>query len=204
MSDVYSVVFSLVEVFKKLPLIGEKTAIRISIKLMNDKKLTHELIDRLRQVLEMVQKCRLCNMPTASDLCEICSSPERDKSIIAIVSDPIIPVLIEKTRVFKGRYLLIDALPLIINNMEVLEEISEKIKKRIREEKIREIVVLMNPLPETDAFIYFLKKRLKSENVRITAIARGVAYGSDLSFYDSSVIAKSFMERIPVEQIFKG
>lgn len=205
MNDSHSSFFeSAINAFKNLPLIGEKTAVRIVFHLMKNKADLEFLQKNLEILKDKVVNCQICNLPSDKEICNICSDAQRDRQTICVITDPIVFVFVERTRLYKGIYFLINELEKKEAQIIPPVENIRKLKKLVDANKVKEIIVATNPTPEGDALIYFIRTNFKKENVKISTISRGIAYGSDITYYDPSILIKAIHERIDVSKIFKG
>jgi recombination protein RecR len=186
----------LIQEFKRLPGIGQKSAQRLAFHVL---RAGREDAERLAQaVLDVKDKlglCRICNNISDSDICQFCGDPNRDPKVVCVVEEPHNIVGIETTREFRGRYhVLHGALsPLRGIGPEALR--IKGLVERIGEGGVEEIIVATNPTVEGEATAVYLARLLKPLGVKVTRIAMGIPVGSDLEFADEVTISKAMEGR---------
>lgn len=187
----------LVAEFKKLPGVGQKTAERLVFFLLKERKeAAQKLAEAILDIKEKIQSCSNCNSITEHDLCEICSDPKRDKSIICVVEEPHDLYAIERMGEFRGSYFV------LMGNISPLDGIGpediqiNELMQRVKTGGIQEVIVATNPNMEGDATAIFICNTLKSMGVKVTRIARGLPVGSDLEYADEVTLLKSFEGRL--------
>jgi recombination protein RecR len=186
----------LIQEFKRLPGIGQKSAQRLAFHVL---RAGREDAERLAQaVLDVKDKlglCRICNNISDSDICQFCGDSNRDPKVVCVVEEPHNIVGIETTREFRGRYhVLHGALsPLRGIGPEALR--IKGLVERIGEGGVEEIIVATNPTVEGEATAVYLARLLKPLGVKVTRIAMGIPVGSDLEFADEVTISKAMEGR---------
>ena len=186
----------LIEELQRLPGIGPKGAQRLAFHLLKTpREMTERLIDALRDVMERVTYCSICNNITDADPCPLCCDDGRDRRIICVVEEPQNVTSIEKTRDFRGVYhVLMGAL----SPLQGIGPDELKIKSlltRVGEGGIEEIILATNPNVEGEATALYLARLLKPLGVRVTRIAMGVPVGSDLDYADEVTMHKALEGR---------
>ena len=190
---------SLVESFKCLPGIGEKTAERLAFAILD---LEDEQIDLFSEsildVKRKIHKCNNCNLLTENDLCYICSDNTRENNILCVVEDSKSVFLFEKLGTFNGKYHVLEGLisPLDGINPENLN-ISSLIE-RIKKEPIEEVILALKPSIEGETTSLYISKLLEKENVKITKIAHGIPIGVDMEYIDSLTLEMALEDRISI------
>ena len=185
-----------IEEFSKFPGIGKKTAQRLSLYLL--KKPIGEVEKFIESIYNLKYKlkfCSVCFNITEFDVCEICSSPKRDNSIICIVEEPSDIIAIERTNEFNGVYHVLSGVlsPLSGVGPESLK--INELLKRLKTQEVSEIILALNPDTEGDATSLYLGKLLQPLNIKVTRIARGLPIGGDLEFADEATIARAVSNR---------
>lgn len=185
-----------VEEFASLPGIGRKTALRLSLHLL---KQPQENIDRFgKAFIELrrgVKYCPVCNMITDAHICDICSDRSRDGSVICVVESIRDVLSIENTEQYKGLYHVLGG---IISPMDGIGPSDLKINElveRARKGEVKEIVLALSTAMEGETTSFFLYKKLKDLEVKISTIARGVGFGDDLEYTDELTLGKSIENR---------
>ena len=186
----------LIQEFKRLPGIGQKSAQRLAFHVL---RVPQEDAERLVQaVLDVKSKlgvCQLCNNISESELCPFCLDPHRDRSVICVVEEPHNILPIETTRQFQGLYhVLLGAIsPLRGIGPDQLR--IKNLLERLESGEAREIILATNPNVEGEATAAYLGRLLKPLGVKVTRIAMGVPVGSDLEFADEVTMSKSLENR---------
>jgi len=186
----------LINEFKRLPGIGQKSAQRIAFHVL---RASREDAERLSQaVLDVKDKlglCAVCNNISDSEICQYCSDARRDSRVVCVVEEPHNIVGIETTRQFEGRYHVLHG---ALSPLRGIGPESLKIKglvERIGQGEIQEVIVATNPTVEGEATAVYLARLLKPLGVKVTRIAMGIPVGSDLEFADEVTISKAMEGR---------
>lgn len=186
----------LINEFKRLPGVGQKSAQRLAFHVL---RAGREDAERLAQaVLDVKDKlgfCRICNNISGGEICQYCADPNRDARVVCVVEEPHNIVGIETTRNFEGRYHVLHG---ALSPLRGIGPESLKIKslvERIGQGEIREVIVATNPTVEGEATAVYLARLLKPLGVKVTRIAMGIPVGSDLEFADEVTISKAMEGR---------
>ncbi len=196
MNDKLHPLNNLIAELKKIPGIGAKTAQRIAFYLIGlSKEEVTILADAIKKAKENTFYCSVCNNLTHVDPCLYCAEENRNDEILCIVEEPFNIDSIEKTELFNGRYhVLLGALaPLKGVGPDELK--IEKLLKRIREGKFKEVIIATNPTVEGESTAIFIAKLLRGYDLKITRLAVGLPVGSDLDYADQVTIKKSLEGR---------
>ena len=186
----------LVEAFSRLPGIGRKSAQRIALYLLREGK--NEAEHLAKAIVEMIEKignCSICFNLTEEDPCLYCRDPQRDKHVICVVEDPKDLLVIEKTGNYRGQYHVLGG---VLSPLDGISAEDLKIKEllaRITPE-IREVILATNPTVEGEMTAAYLAQELKSKEIKVTRIARGIPFGGALEFNDAITVAKAMEGRI--------
>jgi len=193
---------SLVDEFSKLPQIGRKTAQRLAMHIIKQPKDEVEKLSKaLIEIKDKIKFCNVCCNITEDEVCKICSSDKRTKSVICVVEDPKDVYAIEKTNEYRGLYHVLHGR---ISPLDGIGPNDIKIKEllyRLDESetsKVEELILALNPTVEGETTILYLNKLIKPLNVKITRIARGIPIGADLEFADEVTLAKAIEGRVSV------
>ena len=190
----------LVEEFAKLPGIGHKTAQRLTMHVLNlPQDEVREFANALIQARGKIKYCSICGNFTEQDPCAICGNPYRDKSIICVVEHPKDINFLEKVKEFNGVYHVLGGIISPLDGIGPDQLTIDSLVQRIDKEEITEIIFALNATIQGDTTIYYIGKKLKAYPVKITTIARGIAFGGELEYADEMTLAKSISNRIPVE-----
>jgi recombination protein RecR len=189
-------VAKLIDEFEKLPGIGHKTAQRLAFYILNmpeDKAI--EFANAIIDAKKKIHYCSVCGDLTDTDPCRVCSSQNRDRSVICVVESPRDVIAMERIREFKGLYHVLHG---VISPLEGIgpEDINMKsLIKRIGEGETREVILATNPDVEGEATAMYLAKLIKPMGIKTTRIAHGLPVGGDLEYADEVTLAKSLEGR---------
>jgi recombination protein RecR len=186
--------------FAALPGIGRKTALRLVLSLL--KRPVSEIEQFGNTIIRLrsdINYCKSCNNISETEICNICSNPKREKNIICVVEDIRDVIAVENTSQFRGIYHVLGG---IINPMEGIgpsqlniENLVEKISKGT----IDEVIMALSTTMEGDTTVFYLYKKLKPFDVKISTIARGIAIGGELEYADEITLGRSIVNRTPYE-----
>ena len=186
----------LIEVLSELPGIGPKTASRLTFFLLRgETDLPLRLAEALRDLKERTQFCSVCYNITEEDPCPICSDPNRDRSLICVVEEPLDVVAIERTEQYRGLYhVLHGALApmegIFAENLRIAE-----LLQRVQAGGVEEVILATNPTSEGDYTAAYLLSKLRPLGVRITRLGRGLPVGGDLEYADQITLANALEGR---------
>ncbi|MDD4282696.1 MAG: recombination mediator RecR [Bacilli bacterium] len=189
-------IMNLIECFKKLPGIGEKTAERLALSTLN---LDDEIINLFSQsILDAklkIKRCVLCNNFTENEKCDICLSKNRDTQIICIVQEPKNIIMMEKSNVYNGQYHVIDKLISPLEGVNPSDINISTLESRIKENNIKEIMIVLKQSIEGETTTLYITKMLEKTGVKITKIAQGVPHGADMDYIDYLTLEKAIEDR---------
>ena len=187
-----------VEALASLPSIGRKSALRLVLHLIKEDPVkTLRISKSLSNLVSDIKYCKSCHCVSDFDLCNICTSPTRNKSIVCVVESIRDVMAIEDTGQFNGVYHVLGG---IISPIEGIgpEDINlNSLFKRIKEEEVSELIMAISPTIEGDTTIYYINKQLEDKDLTITIIARGVSFGGELEYADELTLGRSISSRIP-------
>jgi len=184
----------------RLPGIGKRSALRLVLHMLKQEKNSVEQFgDSFIQLINRISYCSVCYSISDSDICEICASEKRDKSIICVVEDIRVMMAIENTMQFKGIYHVLGGLISPMdgigpNNLRI-EELIEKIGNNT----VKEVIFALSTTMEGDTTNYYLFRRLKDSGVKISSIARGISIGDELEYTDELTLSTAIASRMPYE-----
>ncbi len=186
--------------FAKLPGIGKKTALRLVLHLIKqDASEVATFSEALSLMKEEIKFCSRCHNISDADLCNICSNQSRKQEILCVVENIRDVIAIESTQQFNGVYHVLGGIISPLDGIGPDQLTIDSLVKRIENENITEIIFALNANIQGDTTIYYIGKKLKAFSVKITTIARGIAFGGELEYADEMTLAKSISNRIPVE-----
>lgn len=186
--------------FARLPGIGKKTALRLVLHLLKQDpaqvKLFGEVVTRMR---DQIKFCKNCHNVSDEEICSICSSPSRNKSLVCVVETIRDVMAIENTQQFNGVYHVLGGIISPIDGIGPDQLNIFSLVERVQQQGVEEIIMALSPTIEGDTTIYYLSKKLKDFPVKITTIARGIAFGGELEYADEMTLARSISNRLPLE-----
>ncbi|MBI2334769.1 recombination protein RecR [Candidatus Daviesbacteria bacterium] len=186
---------NLIEAFERLPGIGPKTAQRLTYYLLHaPKEEAQSLADAAVGMKEKTKICSVCFNIGEEDLCQICSDPNRDTSIIAIVEDPLDVLALEKSN-YKGLYHVLHGVISPLENIGPDEIHIRELLPRLKDGKTKEIILATNPTMEGEATAMYIQRLISPLGVKITRIARGLPVGSDLEYADETTLSRALEGR---------
>jgi recombination protein RecR len=193
--------------FSKLPGIGKKTALRLVLHLLkqNVSDVQHfgEIIAKMRGEIKF---CNRCFNVADADICSICANSMRKQEIICVVESIRDVIAIESTQQFNGTYHVLGGVISPLDGVGPDQLNIETLVHRIQKEQTEELIFALNPNIQGDTTIYYIQKKLSAGpggqpfNIRITTIARGIAFGGELEYADEMTLARSLQNRLPVEK----
>jgi len=179
----------IIEVFKDLPGIGEKTAERLAFSLLSfDKDSLTSFSDAIISVRDKLKVCSVCGNITEDDKCSICNDKNRNNKIIFVVEKAKDISLFEKINIFNGRYHVLGGL---ISPLDCIgpEDVNiDNLIKRIDNDSVEEIILALKPSIEGETTMQYIKKILENKNVKITRIATGIPMGTDIEYIDAMTL----------------
>jgi recombination protein RecR len=186
--------------FAKLPGIGKKTALRLVLHLIKqDAPEVNYFSEAIATMRKEIKFCKHCFNISDKEICNICINPSRKKEIICVVENIRDVIAIESTQQFNGTYHVLGGVISPLDGVGPDQLNIEPLVKRVTEEKTNEIIFALNPNIQGDTTIYYIGRKLKELPIKITTIARGIAFGGELEYADEMTLAKSISNRIPVE-----
>lgn len=186
--------------FTRLPGIGEKSALRLVLYLLKqdaDKvKAFGETVIRMRNEVKL---CQTCHNAADTDICEICSNVHRDHSTICLVESIRDVMAVENTNIYRGVYHVLGGIISPIDGIGPERLNIESLLQRVSKGEIKEIIMAISPTIEGDTTIFYISKKLREFNLRVTTIARGVSFGGELEYTDEMTLGRSIATRMPYE-----
>jgi recombination protein RecR len=187
--------------FAKLPGIGKKTALRLVLHLL---KLEPGNVESFGEaVLKMrreIKFCERCYNVSDTATCAICANPMRKQEIMCVVENIRDVIAIESTQQFSGVYHVLGGIISPLDGIGPDQLTIESLVQRIQNERTEELIFALNPTIQGDTTIYYIQKKLQSTPVKVTTIARGIAFGGELEYADEMTLARSITNRLPVEK----
>ena len=182
----------------KLPGIGKKTALRLVLHMIKEKEeVTFALTESLNMLRSGIRFCKQCHNITDTEICTICSSHKRDRSIVCVVQDANDVMAIENTAQFNGVYHVLGGVISPINGIGPSELKIESLVNRLNHEQseIKELILALSPTMEGDTTAFYIHKRIKDLSLKVSVIARGIPVGGDLEYADEITLGRSILGR---------
>ena len=186
--------------FAKLPGIGKKTALRLVLHLLKtDPEKVENLGEAVIRMRKEIKFCQRCFNVADADICSICANSMRHQEIICVVENIRDVIAIESTQQFSGTYHVLGGIISPLDGIGPDQLAIEPLLHRIQKEKTEELIFALNPNIQGDTTIYYIQKKLAGAPIRITTIARGIAFGGELEYADELTLGRSLQNRMPVE-----
>ena len=186
--------------FSRLPGVGQKTALRLVLHLLNqpvqDVQRFSEALTRLKNDIKF---CDVCKNISDSPVCEICTNKKREHDLICVVEDTRDVMAIENTNQYNGAYHVLGGLISPMDGVGPSELNIESLIERVKNGDVGEIILALSATMEGDTTIFYVYKRLKDLPVKISTIARGIAFGGEIEYVDEITLGRSIATRVPYE-----
>lgn len=184
----------------RLPGIGQKTALRLVLHLLKQEESeVNKFGEAIIKMRREIKFCRICGNVSDGEICSICSNNLRKQETVCVVENIRDVMAIENTQQFNGVYHVLGGVISPLDGIGPDELNIDQLVERVRERDIEEIIMAISPTIEGDTTIYYLSKKLKDFSVKITTIARGIAFGGELEYADEMTLARSLANRLPLE-----
>ena len=193
-----SVIDQLTGELARLPGIGPKTALRLVHHLMKGSRDdTRRLARALTELAERIRPCQECGNFSEHELCEVCSNPRRDRSVLCIVEEAFEVGAIERTGQFRGLFHVLGGRLSPLDGVGPEELTVGRLLERIRQGagEVREVIIATNASVEGEATAVYLEQEIRPLGARVTRLARGIPVGSDLEYVDGTTIAEALAGR---------
>mgnify|MGYP001613650197 CR=1 FL=1 len=188
--------------FAKLPGIGKKTALRLVLHLLKkEPDEVHHFSEAMTQLRDEVKHCQHCHNISDTEVCNICGNSSRDKGVVCVVENIRDVMSIENTQQYRGVYHVLGGIISPMDGIGPSDLEIDSLLKRVEEGEIREVIFALSTTMEGDSTNFYLFKKLKNSNIRITTLARGVSVGDELEFTDELTLGRSIVNRLLYEQI---
>jgi len=193
-----------VEAFAQLPGVGKKTALRFVLHVIKqDKQQAEQLSKLIHQLKTDLKYCSRCHNISERELCEICSNPARDESIICVVQDYRDILAIENTGLYKGHYHVLGGLISPVEGITPSSLNIETLVNKLASGQVSEIILALNATMEGETTSFYIFRKVAPFNIRLSAIARGIAVGDELEYTDEITLGRSITNRVPFDAYMK-
>ena len=187
---------ALIQALRCLPGVGPKSAQRMAYHLLQrDQDGARRLADSMRKAIDQVRHCNMCNTFTEAEICEICLSGKRDKTLLCVVETPGDLLMMEQTQTYRGLYFV------LMGRLSPLDGIGPKdihldsLIKRASDGIVREVILATNFTVEGEATAHYISELLGEQGLKVSRIARGLPVGGELEYVDAGTLAQAFIER---------
>jgi len=190
-----------VEQFSRLPGVGRKTALRLALHLLKLEK--NEVQDFGQAFIDLRTKityCNQCHNISDLELCELCSNPNRVETTLCVVEDIRDVMAIENTMQFNGKYHVLGGLISPMDGIGPEDLNLQSLIDRVSNGTIQEIIMALSTTMEGDTTNFYIFKKLKDLNVKMSVIARGISVGDELEYADEITLGRSIVNRTPYEK----
>lgn len=189
----------------QLPGIGKRTALRLVLHLLKQPvEQTQFLTQALTAMREEIKFCKSCHNISDVEVCEICSNPARNHKIICVVEDVRDVMAIENTNQFKGIYHVLGGKISPIDGIGPSQLTISSLVEKVKSGQVEELIFALSSTMEGDTTNFYIFKQVKDFEVKISAIARGIAVGDELEYADEVTLGRSILHRIPFENSLKN
>jgi len=189
-----------VESFSQLPGVGRKTALRLVLHLLRQStEDVDSFADAITRVKHDVKYCKVCHNISDTDVCSICSDPRRDSSVVCVVENIQDVMAIENTQQFHGLYHVLGGIISPMDGIGPNDLEIESLVKRVEEGKVKEIILALASTMEGDTTNFYISRKLKDKQVKLSVIARGISVGDELEYTDEVTLGRSILNRTPFD-----
>ncbi len=189
-----------IRAISQLPGIGRKSALRIALFLLKNKHTTlPEILEGLQGIQLHIRHCKTCHNLSDGELCSICLDRSRQPSTICVVESERDVMAIEDTGQYHGRYHILGGIISPIDGVGPQDLHIQSLVDRIAQEEVKELIMAISPTIEGETTIFYLTKLFKPFDLRISVIARGVAFGGELEYADGLTLGRSIVARTNIE-----
>lgn len=187
---------ALTEALRRLPGVGARSAQRFAYHLLQHDREGAALLSRaLSDAVGRIRHCARCNTFTENEICETCSSPRRDPSLLCVVETPADQLMVEQTMSFGGLYFVLMGRLSPLDGIGPKEIGLERLLERAAEPALREVILATNFTQEGEATAHYIGELLRARGLKVSRLARGVPVGSELEYVDPSTIAQALRDR---------
>lgn len=182
--------------FARLPGIGSKSAQRLAFYILSlPEEEAQAFADAIVEARQTIHTCPVCQNLTDSDLCPICSDPDRDPGIICVVAEPRDVAAMERAREYRGRYHVLHGVISPLNHVGPDDIRVKELLVRAADESVQEVIMATNPDTEGEATAMYLSRLLRPFGVKVTRLAYGIPVGSQLEYADEVTLLRALEGR---------
>ncbi|MCE2989207.1 MAG: recombination mediator RecR [Burkholderiales bacterium] len=191
---------ALIDALRCLPGVGPKSAQRMAFHLLQrDQDGATRLAEAMRLAIERTRNCASCNTFTELDICEICASPKRDRSLLCVVESPSDMLMMEQTQTYRGLYFVLMGKLSPLDGIGPRDINIDRLVERARDGLVREVILATNFTVEGEATAHYISELFAEQGIQVTRIARGLPVGGELEYVDSNTLAQALIDRRTVD-----
>lgn len=188
----------------QLPGIGKRTALRLVLYMLKQPKgQVESLSEALKTMRNEIKFCKSCHNISDTDICEICSNPNRNEDIICVVEDVRDVMAIENTSSFKGLYHVLGGKISPMDGIGPHDLNIESLVEKVKQGNVKELIFALSSTMEGDTTNFYIFKQIQDYNIVTSTIARGISVGDELEYADEITLGRSIVNRIPFEATLK-
>ena len=189
----------LIDGLRCLPGVGPKSALRMAYYLLQrDRKGAAKLGKSLENALQVLGHCTLCNNFSEASICPVCESERRDTTQLCVVEMPTDLMMMEQTQSYTGMYFVLMGRLSPLDGIGPKEINLDKLIKRAQDGVVKEVILATNYTVEGEATAHYISELLKTRNIAVSRIARGLPMGGEIEYVDSGTLSMSLMGRRPI------
>lgn len=187
---------TLIQSLRCLPGVGPKSAQRMAYHLLQrDQQGASRLADAMKSAVERIRHCGMCNTFTEADICEICASTKRDRSLLCVVESPGDLLMMEQTQTYRGLYFVLMGRLSPLDGIGPREIHLDRLERRVADGVVKEVILATNFTVEGEATAHYIGEMVGDLGLTVTRIARGLPVGGELEHVDSGTLAQALIER---------
>jgi recombination protein RecR len=187
---------NLIECYKKLPGIGEKSAERLALSTLEmDDEVIELFSESIKNLKKRIRRCSICNGLSESEVCDICKDQSRNQSIVCVVEEPKNIISFEKVGTYKGVYHVLDGLISPLDGINPNDININSLINRIEKDKLKEVIIAVKPSIEGETTALYILKKLEGLDVIVSKIAHGIPLGADMEYIDSLTLEMALEDR---------
>lgn len=196
MSYSIPVLDELIDEFRKMPSVGQKSAERMAFYVLG---LTDDEAKRLQNAIggahEKIHRCKVCCNLTETEVCSICQSAERDRTTVCVVESPRDVLAFERTHEYHGLYHVLHGAISPMNSVGPDDLTVKELLARLQDDTVEEVIMATNPTVEGEATAMYISRLLKPLGVKVTRLAYGIPVGADLEYADEVTLTRALAGR---------
>lgn len=184
--------------FAKLPGVGRKTAMRLVLHLLRQDVAAVEAFGNAIITLKRkVKYCKVCHNISDTDVCRICSNPQRDASVVCVVENIRDVMAVEATQQFRGLYHVLGGVISPMDGIGPSDLQIDSLVERVQAGGVKEVILALSTTMEGDTTNFYIYRKLEKFGIKLSVIARGISVGDELEYADEVTLGRSIVNRTP-------